>query len=148
MNTTRDASTRKTAHPAHLGWRLLALIYDSVPAVALLMLVSGLFLLLHRGQTVENQPLLAALEFFFFWLAIGLYAVLSWRYGGQTLGMRAWRLQIVSDEGKPASIINLSVRYSLASLTLGICLLWSLIDNERRGLHDVLSGTRFVRLDS
>lgn len=147
MHTTHDASIKKTACPAHLGWRLLALLYDSIPTIALLMLVSVLFLVLRSGDTVEAQPLFAALEFFAFWLMIGLYAVLSWRYGGQTLGMRAWRLRVVANDGQPAALKNVCVRYLVASLTPGICLLWSLVDSEHRGLHDWASGTRFVRVE-
>jgi uncharacterized RDD family membrane protein YckC len=131
-----------------LGWRVLALLYDSVPMIPLLLLTSGLFLLMRGGRTVENEPLAAALEWSVVWLVIGLYAVLSWRYGGQTLGMRPWRLRVLARDGRPAPLKALCLRYAVASLTPGLCLLWAAFDSERRGLHDAASGTMFVRMDT
>lgn len=145
---TASASTRPSARPAFLGWRLLALCYDGVPIIALLMLTSGLFLGLNGGRTVESRPGLAILEFLALWAVIGSYAVLSWRRGGQTMGMRPWRLQVLAADGQPASLRALCLRYLVASLTPGVCLLWSLLDRERRGLHDLASGTVFVRLQA
>src|SRR3546814_5620008 len=37
------------------------------------------------------------------WLLSGLYAVVSWRRGGQTLGMRPWRLVVVGADGSAPS---------------------------------------------
>ena len=148
MNTKPDTEKKtRTATPAHLGWRLLALTYDSIPAIGLLMITSGLFVLARGGRTVEHSPLFAALQFFLFWAVLGLYAVMSWRRGGQTMGMRPWRLQVLAGNGKPAELKALCLRYAVASLTPGLCLLWTLIDGERRGWHDLASGTVFVRLD-
>ena len=62
MNTKPDTEKKtRTATPAHLGWRLLALTYDSIPAIGLLMITSGLFVLARGGRTVEHSPLFAAL---------------------------------------------------------------------------------------
>jgi uncharacterized RDD family membrane protein YckC len=59
--------------------------------------------------------------------------------------MRPWRLQLLAADGRPASWRALSLRYLVASLTPGLCLLWSLLDSERRGLHDLATGTQLVR---
>lgn len=136
------------AHSAAPGWRLLAMLYDCLPMIPLLMLTSGLFLWLNGGRTVEHQPLVAALEFLSIWLLAGAYFVLSWRRGGQTVGMRPWRLKVVAADGKPASVRKLCLRYLVAWLTPVVGLLWTLFDAERRGLHDIASGTVFVRLDA
>jgi uncharacterized RDD family membrane protein YckC len=79
------------------------------------------------------------------WAAIGAYAVVSWRRGGQTIGMKPWRLQVVSAEGTQASWRALMIRYGVASLSLGTVLLWGLFDGQRRGLHDLAAGTLLVR---
>ena len=109
---------------------------------------SGLFLWLNGGRTVEHQPLVAALEFLSLWALAGAYFVLSWRRGGQTVGMRPWRLKVVAADGRPASARALWLRYLVAWLTPVIGLAWCLVDGERRGLHDLASGTVFVRLQA
>ncbi len=147
MPSVSESGTRRSARPAHLGWRLLALTYDALPMIPLLMLTSGIFLLLHGGRTVENDPLFASAEFAALWLIVGAYFVFSWRRGGQTMGMRPWRLQVLATDGRPASLRALWLRFLVACLTPGLCLLWTLVDSERRGLHDLAAGTVLVRLD-
>jgi uncharacterized RDD family membrane protein YckC len=147
-DTVSDTLPRPVARPAHLGWRLLALTYDSLPMIPLLMGVSALFLWLNGGHTVERAPTLQWLETFAIWGLVGSYFVVSWRRGGQTMGMRPWRLQLLAQDGRPAALKALWLRVAVATLTPGVCLLWTLIDKERRGLHDLAAGTIFVRLDA
>lgn len=146
MNTANEAGARPLAVPAAPGWRLLALVYDLLPMIPVLMLVSALFLWLNGGRTVEQDPLLAWAEFATMWTAVGAYFVLSWRRGGQTMGMRPWRLQVVAADGRAAGVGALWLRYAVATLTPGIGLLWSLFQRERRALYDLAAGTAFVRL--
>lgn len=137
-----------TAIPAHLGWRVLSLIYDAVIALALLMFSSTLVVLLNAGSPVTPGGIAAFLAFLFFWSILGAYAIISWRRGGQTLGMRPWRLKVLSAAGTQASWQSLCLRYGVASLTLGLGAIWSLFDNNRRALHDIVSGTVLVRLQA
>ena len=141
-----EKNAQRLASPAHLGWRLLALLYDTVIAIALLMISSALILYLNHGQPVLAGSLLAYMTLTVFWLVIGAYAVLSWRFGGQTLGMRPWLLKIVNEDGNNAAYRLLCLRYAIASLSFGLAMLWCLFDKDRRGAHDLLSGTWFVRL--
>ena len=117
MNTASDAGPRPAARPAALGWRLLALMYDLLPMIPLLMITSAAFLWMNGGRTVERTPLLAVVEFLTMWLLVGAYFVLSWGRGGQTMGMRPWRLRVLAADGKPASWRALCLRYTLACLT-------------------------------
>lgn len=139
-------AARPVADPAAPGWRLLALIYDLLPMIPLLMGVSALFLWLNGGRTVETRPLLAWAEFATMWLAVGAYFVWSWRRGGQTMGMRPWRLQVLNEDGSAASARALWLRYAVATLAPGIGLLWAFFQRERRALYDLAAGTVFVRL--
>jgi uncharacterized RDD family membrane protein YckC len=127
---------------------VLALVYDGLPMIPLTMLTSAVFVWLHGGRTVEDSPGLALLLLATLWGLIGLYFVLSWRHGGQTMGMRPWRLKVLAADGRPAGLKALWRRYLVASLTLGLGLLWSLFDSERRGLHDLASGTVLVRMEN
>ena len=134
------------ATPAHLGWRLLAITYDTVIAIALLMLSSAVVVLLNAGSPISPGGFSAFSAFLFFWMVIGAYAIISWRAGGQTLGMRPWRLKVLSANGSQPSCKSLCIRYIIGSCTLGLGALWSLFDKERRALHDIASGTLLVRL--
>ena len=94
------------SRPAPLiGWRLLALVYDFFPALALWMFAGAGFTL---GYTIAGHPLrqniapFSALQWLLWavcWTLTGLYAVASWRRGGATLGMRPWRLRVVGADG-------------------------------------------------
>jgi uncharacterized RDD family membrane protein YckC len=137
-----------SASPATLPWRLLAAVYDALPVLALWMLASAIALVLHGNRPFAPWSAGQLALWTLCWLITGLYAVLSWRRGGQTLGMRPWRLRVVADEGGPASLRALWLRYAVATLSLalgGLGFLWSLFERERRTWHDLASGTRLVR---
>ena len=137
---------RPVATPAAPGWRLLAFVYDLLPMIPLMMVVSAVFLWINGGHTVERSPLLGALELLTIWALVGAYFVLSWRRGGMTLGMRPWRLRVLAADGKPAPTARLWLRYAVATITPIVCWLWCFVDAERRGLHDLAAKTLLVRL--
>jgi uncharacterized RDD family membrane protein YckC len=140
-----EPNLRASAYPAHLGWRLLAILYDSLPMIPLVFVTSAALLFVHGGKPVKAGSWLSWLEILIYLSVIGSYAVVSWRRGGQTMGMRPWRLMVVDYQGKNAALGKLCLRYVIAILSGGSVLLWSLVDKEKRGLHDIISGTYFVR---
>jgi uncharacterized RDD family membrane protein YckC len=131
---------------ALVGWRLLALVYDFFPALALWFATAGVFTALH-GDAVRGGWL-GLLEFAALWLVGGLYAVLSWRRGGQTLGMRPWRLRVTAADGTAPPARALWVRYAVGGLSLlagGLGFWWAWLDRDRLAWHDRASGTRMAR---
>src|SRR3546814_6612509 len=67
------------------------------------------------------------------WLRSGLYAVVSWRRGGQTLGMRPWRLAVVGADGSVPSWRALCVRYAVGTVSLlaaGLGFWWAWVRSE------------------
>ena len=143
-----EAKPARSGKPAHLVWRLLALMYEVLPMLALLMLCSAAILWLRAGRTVQGDPLSATAQLLLLWFVVGVYFVLSWYRGGQTMGMRPWRLQVLARDGRPAGLRALSLRYLVATASLGLGLIWCLFDKDRRSLHDLASGTLMVRLDA
>jgi len=140
---------RIAAPPAALGWRLLAAVYDLLPVLALWMLVSATLLLTRGGEPVTSGSPAAWLELALLWATTGLYAGLSWRRGGQTLGMRAWHLRVVDASGAPPAARAVMLRYTVATLSLlalGVGFAWALLDPQRRTWHDLAAGTVVVRL--
>lgn len=148
MNTNTKSTERGSAYPAHLGWRLLAIIYDALPCAALIFLCSVVLLALHAGKPAAPGTVWAFVTILVYWCVVAGYCVISWRRGGQTMGMRPWRLMVLNREGKNASLKALFLRYAIASLSGGLVLLWCLFDAQKRGLHDVASGTLMVRKEA
>ncbi|MDR1075049.1 MAG: RDD family protein [Xanthomonadaceae bacterium] len=143
------------APKALIGWRLLSLLYDAFPVVALWMLVSVAFTVVYSmsGHAArENIPPFSPWQWLLWlgcWLVTGLYATLSWRRGGQTLGMRPWRLHLCDADGRVPARNALWKRYAAATLSLllgGLGFWWAWIDRDRLTWHDRLSGTRLIRV--
>ena len=131
---------------AHVGWRLLALLYDFFPVFGLWFLVAALFVAVRR--TAVTGGAVGLLEFAILWLVTGAYAVVSWRRGGQTLGMRPWRLRVVAGDGGRPTRNALLLRYVAGNLSLllaGLGFWWAWLDRDRLTWHDRLSRTRIVR---
>jgi uncharacterized RDD family membrane protein YckC len=136
---------------AGLPRRLAALIYDSLLLLALWFATAALLLAASGGllSQPDRPPWLLLLERVSLLLVTFLFWGGFWTHGGQTLGMRAWRLKLVRDEGGPISWHQAVQRCLAAVLSLaplGLGYLWVLIDPHRRAWHDRLSGTRVVVL--
>ena len=70
------------------------MLYDAVILLGLLMLASAVAL------PFGNREKVALHDFWFtLWLLLVCFAYLGgcWRYGGMTVGMRAWRIRLVSN---------------------------------------------------
>lgn len=142
--------TRPQPRPAALiGRRLLALLYDLFPALGLWFAIGAISLALHRNQPVRGDTVAGWLELLALWTVTGAYAVISWRRGGQTLGMRPWRLRVTDAQGETASIQALIRRYAIGTVSLllaGAGFWWAWIDRDGLTWHDRASRTRMVRM--
>lgn len=139
---------------ALIGWRLLALSYDLFPAFALWMLAAAAFTI---GFYVTGHPTRANIAPFstpqialwvLCWLLTGAYAILSWHRGGQTLGMRPWRLRVVAVDGGRPHLTALLRRYLVGSMSLvlaGAGFWWAWFDRKSLTWHDRASKTRLQR---
>jgi len=135
--------------PAGLLRRLAALLYDILLLFGLWTLVSALMLLVSGGWLAEPaRPawLVSALRMLLALTTLGFF-VWFWTHGGQTLGMRAWRLRLVGQDGAAVTPRQALIRVAAACLALapaGLGLWWVLIDPEHRAWHDRWSGTRLI----
>jgi len=140
----------QTTVNASLLRRLIAMVYDAFLLIALFALVSlPIVLALGRDHPINESWLVLLLYRLVLLLTAYLFFGWFWTHGGQTLGMRAWRLQTVKSDGSPMDWISsakrfLAVLLSWASLGLGY--LWMLIDKDKMTWHDRLSATRVVLL--
>lgn len=130
-------------YPAGLWRRLAAAVYDLFLLVGV-WIVSVLVLLpFHGGVAPAGDSwwfrayLLFVPYLFFGWF---------WTHGGQTLGMKAWRMRIRHTDGDPVTWERALLRYLgawLAWLSV-LGMLWVLFDPQRRGWQDMLSGTEVI----
>lgn len=95
-----DADTTST--PAGLLRRLAALLYDTLLVAALLFVATAAVLPLTGGEAITpaSQGALAYLYRAWLLLVAFGYFGLSWTRGG-TLGMRAWRIRLLTGTGRP-----------------------------------------------
>ena len=137
--------------PASLWLRIAAGIYDVFPLAALWMLTAGAALFAVHGEVDLAQPSLgwlAGLRVALF-VVTAAYFVISWACGGQTIGMRAWRLRIVDADGNALGWPRSMLRFIVACvslLALGIGFFWCLHDRRKRGWHDLAAHSVLVRL--
>lgn len=129
--------------PAGLWPRLAAAVYDSLLIGALLFAATALVNPLMPQDHVPGGA---------HWYQAGLLLLVFgfygwfWTHGGQTLGMRAWRLRVLTTDGQALDWRRATLRFVLSVLAWStiIGLLWCLVDG--RALHDRFSGTQVLRL--
>jgi uncharacterized RDD family membrane protein YckC len=141
------------ATPAGVGFgrRFAALLYDSFLLLALLMIYTGVSIVFTPGHVAVTQ------EFGAWWYVyragelavIGGYYLLNWIHSGQTLGMRAWRIKVVQDDGRPMTTRAGLLRFAFGFIAwppaaLGV--LWLYFDTYHAAIHDRLSKTRVIRV--
>lgn len=129
--------------------RFGAMLYDTLLVLALLFIVTALFLPFTRGEAITPGES-GALEHVYqamLLLAIVLFFCVFWTRKGQTVGMLAWRLRVERNDGKLLTWRDALLRLagacaSLAALGLGYFWIW--IDRDKLAWHDRWSGTRVV----
>ncbi|MDQ7075693.1 MAG: RDD family protein [Gammaproteobacteria bacterium] len=132
--------------PAPLLRRLAALFYDLFLLIAVLFFASALAVAINQApipkQNLGFQLYLLLVTYIFFaWF---------WTHGGETLGMRAWRLQLQSSQGGAITWRISLIRFMAAIPSLlffGCGYWWVLIDPKKRSWHDRLSHSQLCLLE-
>lgn len=156
MNTTHPKHTR-----ANFLRRLAAIVYDLLVAVAvgmcaaMIMLITMLLLVENNilsNQGHEHFSDLIQHSFSYqltlqVWVAIWVvgFFLWFWRNGGQTIGMRAWRLRLFSTNDKPFGYTRALVRLIFSFGGLGTLLV--LFDfKSKQSLQDRIANTEILVL--
>ena len=99
-------------NPSNLR-RVSAGVYDFIVLVAIWIV----FLL--PVQALANETILPQ------WLTLSIIVLITeiffsyfWFYGGQTIGMRAWKIQLVQNDNSPLTFFQASLRLPLNIVTL------------------------------
>jgi len=136
------AGTPNPSAGAPLWRRLAALLYDALLLLALLFLATAAAMAVHAGR-LDPQSLGFRI---YLGMVVALFYAWFWSHGGQTLGMRAWRLRLETRSGGPVGWNRALARFVVAWLVPVAGLLWVAFDPGRHALHDRLTRTRVVLL--
>jgi uncharacterized RDD family membrane protein YckC len=119
--------------------RLGAFLYDLMLLFSVLFVVTGVIVYFNNLNAVESMGyrviLLLSSAMFFCWF---------WKHGGQTLGMRAWRIKLVNSKQTAITWTQCVTRFAAGLLTFGLTYIYALFDSNGRTLHDVLSRTKII----
>ena len=144
--------------PVTLVKRLFAIAYDLLLLTALLfavgVLVAGIMTFaVNEGNAITDehpfyltsQLIILSVLLFAGYLFFGWF----WVHGGQTLGMKTWRIQLTTINNENISWKQAAIRFLVAIvswLIVGMGFIWSLFDKEKRTWHDMLSDTKLIQL--
>ncbi len=139
-----DTESSATPIQPGLGRRLAAICYDALLLAAVLFVATAVLLPFTGGEAIGADhgwytAYLVTVSFGYFgWF---------WTHGGETLGMRSWRLRLVGAGTDGASWQQSLVRFlgaCLSGIAFGGGFFWMLVDPKRLMWHDRISGTRIV----
>lgn len=141
--------------------RLLAMVYDTLVAVAVgmcaaMVLIVTLVVLLKNGvldlrgygepaDLIQNSLLYKTVIQLWVGAWVAGFFLWFWKKGGQTLGMRAWRLRIYSTVEEPVTWPRLLLRLIASLGGLGTLLVLFDIKNKQ-SLQDRLAKTEVLKL--
>lgn len=139
---------------AGLFRRLFAIFYDCFLLIAILFIVSGIATALNGGKAVEPGDAIYPILVILILLLCYLYFSWFWINGGQSLGMKTWRIQLKrNDHGRTSdSSIDhktAAIRFFTALISwgfFGLGFLWVVFDKQKRCWHDISSKTVLIDL--
>lgn len=114
------------------------------------IMIAGAFFL-PLNQLITGDPSDGSHPIYQFYLVfvVLFYFFYFWKKSGQTVGMRAWRIKLITQNDQPLTIKQMAVRLLVAVpsfLLLFAGILWQYIDSSQRTWQDRASGTKLVHL--
>lgn len=146
--------------PAGFFRRLGALFYDSLIILAVIMMAGGIVVAIlealvaagvmnyapytDASDFLGNHPFWSPVYTAYLAFAWIYFLVFFWTRAGQTLGMRAWKIELQNLEGGRITVTQALIR--IATSAFGLANLSVPIDPQKRGFHDIWAKTKVVVL--
>lgn len=105
--------------PAPIWRRLAAAVYDGLLLLGIWM--AALMIDTVVRDTIGVERAWPALRAYLFLIGLVFFGWF-WTHGGQTLGMRAWRLFVRRGDGTPVRWVDAGLRYAVMLVCWGIAL--------------------------
>ncbi|NOQ13351.1 MAG: RDD family protein [Methyloprofundus sp.] len=141
--------TQEPGSPAKPGFfrYLAAIFYDLILVIALFFFATAILLPFNQGEAIQSTfffPLyLLSVSFIFYgWF---------WTHGGQTLGLRVWKLRLINEQQIDISWKQAFIRYLIACcswLALGLGFFWRIWQKDSKTWHDLSSKSVIIFLES
>lgn len=133
-----------TSHKPGLFRLLGVMLYDSMLLVSVLLVAAAVAVAFNGGEAIgANNP-------FFFVYLLGVAFIFYgwfWTHGGQTLGMRAWRVYLISGNNTGINWQQAFLRFVVGIfswLPLGLGYWWLWISPDKLSWHDIASGSYLI----
>lgn len=127
--------------------RIAIMVYDMVIVFGLLIIAAALVSPLDQGNQQALRDPVFSLYLILVWF---LYLGFCWSRGGMTIGMRAWRVKIVTGAGDNPDWRTSGIRFitsMLSAVLLGAGFIAAWFDQHHRCWHDRASKTALIRFD-
>ena len=138
----------KTLSPPSILRRFAALNYDFLLLMAISIAYGLLYIGLSKLLLASGEDRATGILFQSGWLLtlFGFFCYF-WKKGGQTTGMRAWRLQIINSTGNTPTTTQCITRF-LAAIIGWLLFFTCFFDKEKRMLHEKISYTQLIVLEN
>ena len=128
--------------------RVFSLIYDSLAVIGIMLSLSLLLVLINGGSTEENK-FASLIQFLIITFSGPCFYTYFWlSNNGQTLGMQAWKIQLVSNN-KELSVKDCLYRCFISVISFlifGIGYFLILFRKDNKSLSDLLTKTQIIDL--
>ncbi|MFL2705634.1 MAG: RDD family protein [Gammaproteobacteria bacterium] len=130
--------------------RVLALIYDSL-LIAAIIIVASLLLVFINGEYPKPGTLLSVIQFLISILVGPLFYSYFWLTNdGQTTGMQAWKIKLVSSNESKLNMKQTYLRCLISVISflfIGIGYFWILFNKNNLSWSDIATKTRVIKTD-
>ena len=134
--------------PAGFLKRVLALVYDSL-LIGAIVLVLSLLLVFVNGGYPESGSFVSFIQFFILVFAGPIFYSYFWIANkGQTTGMQAWKIQLVTVDETELNIKKTMLRCLISTISFacfGVGYLWILYDKDNLSWSDILTKTKVIK---
>jgi uncharacterized RDD family membrane protein YckC len=149
MNKLENKTNPEIPVYAGLFRRLFAIFYDCFLLTAILFIIAAVATALNKGTAIEADNPFFPLYVFVLCCVCFMYFAWFWLHGGQTLGMKTWRLKLQPAGTTAITWKTVTMRFFLAMVSWGFCglgFLWAVFDKRKRCWHDIFSKTVLIDL--
>jgi len=132
--------------------RIFSLIYDTLAVIAIILSLSSLLLLINGPIDWDNfdkNSLASWIQFLIFVFSGPCFYTYFWlANNGQTLGMQAWRIQLIREKGDLSIAVCLFRCFIsvISVLILGMGYFLIFLNKENKSLSDLITNTQIIDL--
>lgn len=129
--------------------RLMAIFYDLFLLTAILFLATAMVNVINSGEAIDQNSLYRLLLGLYLASIIFFYFGWFWMHGGQTLGMKTWKIKLVTSDSQAIhwqQVIIREITAVFSWLFFGVGFIWSIFDKQKRSWHDITSKTSLIDL--